>query len=85
MRLSRWGVLLGCVVGLGCLQVAQRTAIVMKGYALGERVHGVHTQQTDMLLKTVEVTGLSSPRHLSGVVRERRMNLVAWAALREEP
>jgi len=77
--------LLGTVVGLGCLQVAQRTTIVMKGYALGERAHRVHTQQTQMLLKTVEVAALSSPLHLSNVVRERRMNLVAWAALREEP
>ena len=85
MRLSRWGMLVGCVVGLGCLQVAQRTAIIMKGYALGERADRVHTQHTDMLRKSVEVAELSSPAHLSDVVRERRMNLVAWAALREEP
>ena len=77
--------LLGGVVGLGCLQVAQRTAIVMKGYALGERAHRVHTQQTNVLLETVEVAGLSSPLQLSDVAKERRMNLVAWAALREEP
>jgi len=76
--------LLGCVVGLGCLQVAQRTAIVMKGYALGERVHRVHTQQIDLSLERMEVVRLSSPVHLSQTAREKRMNLVAWSALPEE-
>ncbi|MBI4003491.1 MAG: hypothetical protein HY353_00545 [Candidatus Omnitrophica bacterium] len=85
MRLSRWWVLLGGVVGLGCLQVAQRTAIVMKGYALGERVHRVHTQQTEVSLETMDVAGLSSPVHLAQVAKERRMNLVAWSAWHPEP
>ena len=85
MRLSRWWVLLGGLVGLGCLQVAQRTAIVTKGYALGERVHRAHTQQTEMSLERMEVVGLSSPVQLSQAAREQRMNLVAWAALPEEP
>ena len=85
MRLSRWFLVMACVVGLGCLQVAQRTAIVIKGYALGERMHRVHTQETDASLETMEVVGLSSPAHLSQVARERRMNLVAWRPLRGEP
>lgn len=85
MRLSRWFLAIACVVGLGCLQVAQRTAIVMKGYALGERMHRVHTQATDVSWETMEVAGLSSPAHLSQVAQERRMNLVAWRPLREEP
>lgn len=85
MRLSRWWILLGVVVGLGCLQVAQRTAIVMKGYAVGERVHRVHTQQTETSLETMEVAGLSSPLHLAQVAKERRMNLVAWSALHQQP
>ena len=85
MRLSRWFLIIACVVGLGCLQVAQRTAIVMKGYALGERMHRVHAQQTDVSLETMDVVGLSSPAQLSQVAQERRMNLVAWWALRQEP
>ena len=85
MHLSRWFLVIACLVGLGCLQVAQRTAIVMKGYALGERMHRVHAQQTDISLETMEVVGLSSPAHLSQVAQERRMNFVAWWALREEP
>jgi hypothetical protein len=85
MRLSRWFLGLACVVGLGCLQVAQRTAIVRKGYALGERMNRVHAQRTDVSLETMQVAGLLSPAHLSQVAREQRMNLAAWWALRAEP
>jgi hypothetical protein len=51
----------------------------MKGYALGERVHRVHTQQTEVSLEAMEVARLSSPAQLAHVAKEQRMTLVAWA------
>ena len=81
MRLTRWVLLIGMVVGLGCLQVAQRNAVFMKGYAVGERTHRLHTQQTDVSWLQVQVAGLSSPVHLSQVAKERQLKLVARATL----
>ena len=82
MRYTRWLLVIAGVTGFGCLQVAQRTAIVLKGYALGERMDRVHTQRTTMSLERVEVEGLSSPAHLAQVARDQRMNFVAWSPVR---
>ncbi|MDP3703521.1 MAG: hypothetical protein Q8R78_03975 [Candidatus Omnitrophota bacterium] len=82
MRYTRWLLVIAGVAGFGCLQVAQRTAIVLKGYALGERLDRVHTQLTTMSLEQVEVEGLSSPAHLAQVERDQRMNFVAWSPVR---
>lgn len=82
MRYTRWLLVIAGVAGFGCLQVAQRTAIVLKGYALGERLDRVHTQLTTMSLEQVEVEGLSSPAHLAQVARDQRMNFVAWSPVR---
>ena len=81
MRLTRWLLLIGLVVGLGCLQVAQRNAVFMKGYAVGERTHRLLTQQTDVSWLQVQVAGLSSPTHLSQVAKERQLKLVARSTL----
>lgn len=85
MPVSRWFLLLAAMVALGALQVAQRTAIVLKGYALGERMDRLHTQATHAALETMEVAGLVSPAHLSQAVKDRQMQLVAWSALQENP
>ena len=81
MPLRLWFVLIGVVVGLGCLQVAQHNAVFMKGYAVGERTRHLHAQQTDVSWLNVQVAGLSSPAHLAQVARDRRLNLVAWSTL----
>ena len=85
MRLTHWFLLIGAVVGLGCLQVAQRNAVFMKGYAVGERIHRLHTQQTDVSWLHVQVEELSSPTHLSQVAKERQLKLVAWSMLSPTP
>ena len=82
MRLSRWGCGIAVMVALGCLQVAQRTAIVSRGYAVGERMHRVHTQEADLSWLQTQVARLSSPAHLSAVAQERRLQLVAWSTLK---
>ncbi len=71
MRLSRWGALIAVLVGIGCLQVSQRNAIFLKGYALGARVDRLHAQETDVSWLRASVVGLESPTHLARVAEER--------------
>jgi len=73
--------LVGLLVGLGCLQVAQRNAIFLKSYAVGERTHHVHTQETQVAWLSTQVTGLASPMRLAEIAEERRLKLVAWSTL----
>ena len=81
MRLSRWLLLIGIVVGLGCLQVVQRNALLLQGYAIGERAHRVHEEETAVAWLNAEVDGLASPGRLAQTSRDQRLALVAWAPL----
>lgn len=81
MALGRWLLLIGTVVGLGCLQVAQRNALMVTGYAVGEGRAQVHAKQTEVSWAGARVAGLSSPVHLAEVAQERRLKLVAWSTL----
>ena len=81
MALSRWLLLVGIMVGVGCLQVAQRNAIVLKGYEIGQRIQQVHAHETQLEWLSTRVTGLASPTQLSKVAQDRRLALVAWATL----
>ena len=81
MRLSRWLTLIAILVGLGCLQVAQRNALYVKGYALGDRMERIHTQETDVSWLSAQVVALASPPHLSQIAQERQLKLVAWSTL----
>ena len=85
MRLTHWLMLIGLLVGLGCLQVAQRNALLLQGYAIGERMGRVHTTETDVAWLNMRVVGLASPTRLSQVAQERRLNLVAWSTLSPVP
>ncbi len=78
MNLTRWLVAIALLVGLGCLQVAQRNAIVLKGYALGQRTSELHAQETAVAWLGAEVNGLQSPAHLARVAQQRRLKFVAW-------
>lgn len=77
MRLSRWLALIAVMVGLGLLRVSQRNAVVLKGYAVGERLHRVHAKETDVTWLAAAVDGLASPTHLAQVAEDRRLKLVA--------
>ena len=85
MRLSRWFLLLGTLVGVGCLRVMQQNAIVLKGYAVGERLARVHRQETELFRLRAQVAGLASPTHLSRVAQEQQLKLVAWSTLSPTP
>ena len=85
MRLSRWMMLIAFLVGFGCLQVAQRTAMVLKGYAVGERMRRVHAQENEVAWLNVRVTGLGSPSRLAQAQEDRQLRLVAWSRLSPGP
>ena len=85
MRLSRWMGLVGLMVGLGCLQVAERTAVVLKGYAVGDRLSRAHIASADVAWAESRVTGLTSPVHLALAAHERHLTLVAQASLADAP
>ncbi len=85
MRLSRWVTLIAILVGLGCLQVSQRNAIFLKGYALGERIDHMHTQETDLSWLHASVVGLESPTHLARVAEDFGMEFEARKTVSATP
>jgi len=85
MRLPRWLMLIGVLVGLGCLQVAQRNAVTLQGYAVGERLRRVHAEETAVSWLQTEVRTLASPSRLAQVSDDRQLKLVAWSPLPPTP
>ncbi len=85
MRLSQWVTLIAILVGLGCLQVSSRNAIFLKGYALGERIDQMHTQETDLSWLHASVVGLESPTHLARVAGNRGMKFEARKTVSATP
>ena len=81
MRLSRWMMLIGGLVVLGSLQVAQRNAVILKSYAIADRYQSVQTKQTELAWLGARVSGESSPTSLAKVAQERHYKFVAWATL----
>lgn len=81
MRMRHWLILIGLVMGVGWLQVAQRNALVMKGYAVGERLHRLQEQETDISRLDADVASLTSPAALARAANERRLTLVAWSTV----
>lgn len=85
MPVSRWMALIGLLVALGCLQVAQRNALFMNSYTVGERMQRVHAQENEVAWLSTQVTGLASPMRLADIAKERRLTLVAWSRLSSPP
>ncbi len=85
MTLSRgiWGIV--GLVALGCFQVAQHNAVILKGYALGARTRALHQQETDVAWLDARVMALASPAHLDDVAHTRRLQLIARATLPMPP
>ena len=81
MSLSRWMMLIAAMVGLGCLKISQRNAIILSGYGLGERMARAHAKETEISWMGTQVAWLASPAHLAEVAQDRRLKLVAWSAL----
>lgn len=85
MSLSRWMVLIGLVVGLGCLRVTQHHAVVFKGYAVGDRVSRLHDQHNEVAWLSAQIAGLASPAHLGEVAQQRRVKFIARSTLHARP
>lgn len=85
MKLAHWFLLIGLLMVVGLLQVTQRNAVLLKGYALGDRVRQLHAQETQLSWLRAQVIGLSSPAHLAEVAQERRLKLVAWSTFSPGP
>ena len=81
LGLTRWFALIGVLVGFGCLQVAQRNAVILSGYAVGTLAHQLHEQATQVSSLRTRVAGLHSPAHLAQVARTRGLELVAWSTI----
>ena len=82
MNQTRWLVVIAAVGLLGCLQVAMRNGVILKSYALGERVEHARSQDTVVSHLGVQISELISPVHLSQIAKERRLKLVAWSKLK---
>lgn len=85
MRLAHWFILIGILVGVGCLKVAQRTAILRGGYAVAQGEARVHAAEGDLRWTQATVVGLSGPARLSQVAQERHHELVAWTTWPASP
>lgn len=85
MPLSRWMYLIAVLVGVGCLEVAQRSALVTEGYAVAQRQQAVDERAAAVSWLDTRVAGLSSPAHLAQVAQERHLKLVAWSTLEGAP
>lgn len=77
MSIKKWAIAIGCVVGLGCLQVAQRNALLLQGYALGHRVEQMHEDQVVLHWLQADVTRLGSPSALADAAQMRKWKFVA--------
>lgn len=84
MKLNRWLAALAILIGIAMLQVAQRNAVYLKGYSLGERIKQAHKDQTEVAWLETKVLKLTSPDNLSEAAQERNLKLVAWSMLTPE-
>lgn len=77
MAVKKWAIAIGLMVGLGLLQVAQRNALLLEGYALGERVEQMHKDQVVLHWLQADVTRLGSPSALADAAQTRKWKFVA--------
>lgn len=81
MPLSRWMVVIGLVMGLGCLRVTQHHAVVFKAYAVGAQTSRLHEQHNEVDWLNARIVALASPAHLGEVVEQRHLKLIARSTL----
>ena len=72
-----WLVALGLLLCVGFLQVFQRTAVIMKGYAVGSDIKYIHEHTTQVAWLESEVHEMHSPAHLAAFAKRT----AAWAWL----
>ena len=83
--LSRWMLLIAIMVGVGCVRVAQQTALVMEGYQVGDLLRQLCAQQGEWLWARAQMVGLQAPARLAHTMEDRQLKLVAWLRLPPVP
>ncbi len=81
MSFSRWLALIGLLVGIGMLKVAQETSLALDAYRTGRDYTKLHDLETDTRWLETKVIALQSPIALVSTMKERHVQLVAWSRL----
>ncbi|MBI2885524.1 MAG: hypothetical protein HYY15_05070 [Candidatus Omnitrophica bacterium] len=87
VKLRRWLFVLGILVAVGMLRVAQQTAVWRAAYRVGADVQRLHALENETAWLHADVLSLHSPTRLAGMMRNRRDQdkLVAWSELPNAP
>lgn len=85
MAIKKWTIAIGLMALLGCLQVAQRNALLLHGYALGERVEQMHEDQVVLHWLQADVTRLGSPSALADAAQAHKWKFVAREIVPKAP
>lgn len=85
MSVKKWAIAIGLMAVLGCLQVAQRNALLLQGYALGHRVEQMHEDQVVLHWLQADVTRLGSPTALADAAQSHKWKFVAREVVPKTP
>jgi len=83
MKMQQWFLLIGLMAGLGLTKAATQSALWLKSYECGQRYVELHELENDTVWLKTQLVGLQSPAHLIEVMKEQRLQLVAWSELPE--
>ena len=81
MTFGRWLALIGLLVAIGMLKVAQETSLALDAYRTGRDYTKLHDLETDTRWLETKVVALQSPIALASTMKERHVQLVAWSRL----
>ena len=81
MTFGRWLSLVGLVVAIGMMKVAQETSLALDAYRTGRAYAKLHDAETDARWLETKVVALQSPIALASTMKERHVQLVAWSRL----
>ena len=84
LKFVRGLLFISALAAVGLLKAAQRNALFLEGYALGEQTQQAHQTETDVAWLQTRVLNLTSPAHLADMVQARHLKLVAWSVLSPE-
>ncbi|HEX9779808.1 MAG TPA: hypothetical protein VGB20_01185 [bacterium] len=79
MRTSRLAAAIGVLVAVGCVKVAERAAVIERGYGLGRKMAQADMRASAMAWLESDVVRLHSPVRLAAERAGRKLDLVAWS------
>jgi len=78
MNLRRGLLLIGVMLGVGMVRVAQQTSLTLAAYRLAEAQERCQDLENETTWMRSRVVALESPIHLAREMTERKLELVAW-------